>query len=117
MWFARAEHGMAEHDWAPIAAVLAVLLLGILALLLGLDDAPAPVPVPAAAAAAGWCADRKGLGWRRSRCWSGLQMFAHFGGLVLGCIETNFCKQICMLQHFSGSTRFAHFRTAPNSTF
>jgi len=40
-----------------------------------------------------------------------------FSGLVLGCIETDFCKKICVWQHFSSSTRFAHFCTAPNSTF
>ena len=30
-----------------------------------------------------------------------------FGGLVLGCIKTNFCKKICVRQHFSSST-FLH---------
>ena len=37
-----------------------------------------------------------------------------FGGLVLGCIKTKFCKKICVRQHFSSSTRFAHLCTAPN---
>ena len=32
-----------------------------------------------------------------------------FGGLVLGCIKTKFCKKICVWQHFSRSTRFAYF--------
>ena len=40
-----------------------------------------------------------------------------FGGLVLGCIKTNFCKKICVRQHFSSSTRFASFCTAAISTF
>ena len=40
-----------------------------------------------------------------------------FGGLVLGCIKTKFCKKICAWQHFSSSTRFASFCTAAISTF
>ena len=40
-----------------------------------------------------------------------------FGGLVLGCIKTNFCKKICVRQHFSSSTRFASFCTAAISKF
>ena len=40
-----------------------------------------------------------------------------FGGLVLGCIKTKFCKKICVWQHFSSSTRFASFCTAAISTF
>ena len=47
--------------------------------------------------------------------------FAHFlhifGALVLGCIETKFCEQICVWQHFSRSTRCAHFCTAAISKF
>ena len=35
-----------------------------------------------------------------------------FGGLVLGCTKTKFCKKICVRQHFSSSTRFASFCTA-----
>ena len=35
-----------------------------------------------------------------------------FGGLVLSCIETKFCKKICVWQHFSSSTIFAYFCTA-----
>ena len=35
-----------------------------------------------------------------------------FGGLVLGCIKTKFCKKIRVWQHFSRSTRFAYFCTA-----
>merc|ERR1711965_1053621 len=35
-----------------------------------------------------------------------------FGGLVLGCIKTKFCKKVCVRQHFSNSTRFAFFCTA-----
>ena len=30
---------------------------------------------------------------------------ANFGGLVLGCIEADFCNQILILQHFSRSTK------------
>ena len=40
-----------------------------------------------------------------------------FGGLVLGCIKTKFCKKICVRQHFSSSTRFASFCTAAISKF
>merc|ERR1711904_235790 len=40
-----------------------------------------------------------------------------FGGLVLGCIKTKFCKKICFRQHFSSSTRFASFCTAAISKF
>ena len=40
-----------------------------------------------------------------------------FGGLVLGCIKTKFCKKICVRQHFSSSTRCAHFCTAAISKF
>ena len=35
-----------------------------------------------------------------------------FGGLVLGCIKTKFCKKICVWQHFASSSRCAHFCTA-----
>ena len=31
-----------------------------------------------------------------------------FGGLVLGCIATKVCKQVCILQYLSSSTSFAH---------
>ena len=31
---------------------------------------------------------------------------SNFGGLVLGCINADFCNQILILQHFSRSTRF-----------
>ena len=40
-----------------------------------------------------------------------------FGGLILGCIKTKFCKKICVRQHFSSSTRFASFSTAAISKF
>ena len=40
-----------------------------------------------------------------------------FGGLVLGCIKTKFCKILCVGQHFSSSTRFASFCTAAISKF
>ena len=40
-----------------------------------------------------------------------------FGGLVLGCIKTKFCKKICVWQHFSSSTRFASICTAAISKF
>ena len=40
-----------------------------------------------------------------------------FGGLVLGCTKTKFCKKICVRQHFSSSTRCASFRTAAISKF
>ena len=40
-----------------------------------------------------------------------------FGGLVLGCIKTKFCKKTCVWQHFSSSTRFASFCTAAISKF
>ena len=40
-----------------------------------------------------------------------------FGGLVLGCIKTKFCKKICVRQHVSRSTRFASFCTAAISKF
>ena len=41
----------------------------------------------------------------------------NFGGVVLGCINTKFCKKICVWQHFSSSTRCAHFCTASISKF
>ena len=40
-----------------------------------------------------------------------------FGGLDLGCIETKFCKKICVRQHFPSSTKFAYFCTAAISKF
>ena len=40
---------------------------------------------------------------------------SNFRGLVLFCIEADFCDQILIFQHFSRSTRFTHFRTARNS--
>ena len=40
-----------------------------------------------------------------------------FGGLVLGCIKTNFCNKICVWQNFSSSTRFASFCTAAIAKF
>ena len=39
----------------------------------------------------------------------------NFTGLVLGCIEADFCKQILILRHFPRSTRLSFLRTAPNS--
>ena len=44
----------------------------------------------------------------------GLQIFA---GLVLGCIDADFCIQILIFQHFLRSTRFAILRTAQISNF
>ena len=46
-----------------------------------------------------------------------LKFLQIFGGLVLGCIKTKFCKKICVRQHFSSSTRFASFCTAAFSKF
>ena len=46
-----------------------------------------------------------------------LQILQIFGGLVLGCIKTKFCKKICVRQHFSSSTRFAFFCTDAISKF
>ena len=40
-----------------------------------------------------------------------------FGGLVLGCIKTKFCKKVCVRQHFSSSTRCASFCTAATQHF
>ena len=42
---------------------------------------------------------------------------ANFKPLVLFCIEADRCVQIFIFQHFSRSTRFAHFCTARNSNF
>ena len=36
----------------------------------------------------------------------------HFGGLVLGRIEADFCKESVILPHFSSSTSVAHFCSA-----
>ena len=47
----------------------------------------------------------------------GTKFLQIFGGLVLGCVKTKFCKKICVSQHFSGSTGCAHFSTVPNSKF
>ena len=41
----------------------------------------------------------------------------NFRGLVLVCIEANFCIQIRILQHFSRSTKKSHLCTALNSKF
>ena len=41
----------------------------------------------------------------------------NFTGLVLFCIEADFCTQIRILQHFSRTTRFAILCTAPISKF
>ena len=43
--------------------------------------------------------------------------WSNFGRLVLSCINADFCVQIRIFQHFSRSTRFAHFCTAPISKF
>ena len=40
-----------------------------------------------------------------------------FPRFVLVCIDTDFDNQIVILQHFSKSTRFAHFCTARNAIF
>ena len=40
---------------------------------------------------------------------------SNFRGLVLFCIDADFCVQILILQHFSRSTRFAILCTAPSS--
>ena len=41
----------------------------------------------------------------------------NFRGLVLFCIEADFCTQIRIFQHFSRTTRFALLCTAPISKF
>ena len=41
----------------------------------------------------------------------------NFRGLVLFCIEADFCTQIRIFQHFSRTTRFAILCTAPISKF
>ena len=46
-----------------------------------------------------------------------ISILQFFGGLVLGCIKTKFCKKICVRQLFSSSTRFAYFCTAAISKF
>ena len=38
-----------------------------------------------------------------------------FGGLVLGCIDADFCKQILVGKLLTRSTRFTNFATAPHS--
>ena len=58
-----------------------------------------------------------GLGGCGQQNWRILQDFAIFGGLVLGCFKTKFCKKICVWQHFSSSKRFASFCTAAISKF
>ena len=58
-----------------------------------------------------------GLGARVSKIGKISKIFQIFGGLVLGCIKTKFCKKNCVWQHFSRSTRCAYLCTAPNSTF
>ena len=42
---------------------------------------------------------------------------SNFKRLVLFCIKADFCNQILILQHFSGSTRFANLCTALNWRF
>ena len=46
-----------------------------------------------------------------------LLVSADFGGLVLGCINADFCVQILIFSGFSRSTRLSHLRTAPHSKF
>ena len=41
----------------------------------------------------------------------------NFGGLVLLCIEADFCEQGLIFQHFSRSTRSTFLRTGRNSKF
>ena len=41
----------------------------------------------------------------------------NFGGLVLGCIEADFCNQVLILQDFSRSTRFSILCTDQISKF
>ena len=38
-----------------------------------------------------------------------LQILSDFEGLVLGCIEADLCKYICIVQQVSSSTRLAHW--------
>ena len=68
-----------------------------------------------------FCRLRWGLGFRVSKISKIGNFFCKilqiFGGLVLGCIKTKFCKKICVWQHFSSSTRFASFCTAAISKF
>ena len=54
-----------------------------------------------------------GIGIRLAKLPNFCKLFLQFfGGLVLGCIKTKFCKKICVRPHFSNSTRCAHFYTA-----
>ena len=56
--------------------------------------------------------------WLRVSNFGKIRKFLQFfGGLVLGCIKTKFCKKICVWQHFSSSTGFAYFCTAAISKF
>ena len=56
---------------------------------------------------------RVGSGVRVSKIGKIISKFLQiFGGLVLGCIKTKFCKKICVRQHFSRSTRFSYFCNA-----
>ena len=61
-----------------------------------------------------YCARVRGRGGKIGKFENFLQIF---GGLVLGCTKTKFCKKICVRQHFSSSTRFASFCTAAISKF
>ena len=47
----------------------------------------------------------------------GLVRLPNFRGLVLGCMDSYDSEQRRILQHFSISTRFAFFCTAPISNF
>ena len=72
----------------------------------------------AAGTAVGWALNRvQGLGLAQLAKFAKFKILQIFGGLVLGCIKTNFCKKICVRQHFSSSTRFASFCTAAISKF
>ena len=71
------------------------------------------VPPPRWAMA--WCGWSGGLGLAKLEKSS--KILQIFGGLVLGCIKTNFYKKIFVWQHFSSSTRFAYFCTAAISKF
>ena len=52
---------------------------------------------------------------------AGSELIGHdtslFSKLVLGCIKASDSEKWHKFSHFSRSTRFSHFRTAPNSKF
>ena len=116
---------------SPLGSLKNLQILPNLGLCLSSEPSVRPPEAARAGNREGTTSSPWGPSWLRQRCLSqarrspapdaktsesvGLQNFGKML-LVFGCIGSDFCKKICVLQHFSKSTRFStwHFWNLTN---